>query len=284
MTQKIIALVDGSAWSASVCAHAAWIAGRTGAAVKLLHVLGRPEGADRRDLSGAIGLGARTALMTELAELDATRARLATERGRAILEDAHALLTRDGVAAITSRLRHGGLVENMADMEADAAMIVIGKRGADADYAQSHLGSNLERVVRASHKPILVAARAFRPIETVLLAFDGGPSALKAVDCIAGNPLFTGLAVHVVWVGVATPEVTQRLDAATERLASAGVGADSAVVGGDPETALGKLVKEAGYDLLVMGAYGHSRIRDLVIGSTTTGMLMTSRLPVLLVR
>lgn len=284
MTQKIIALVDGSAWSASVCAHAAWIAGRTGAAVELLHVLGRPEGADRRDLSGAIGLGARTALMTELAELDAARARLATERGRAILEDAHALLTRDGVAAITSRLRHGGLVENMADMEADAAMIVIGKRGADADHAQGHLGSNLERVVRASHKPILVAARAFRPIETVLLAFDGGPSALKAVDCIAGNPLFAGLAVHVVWVGAATPEVTQRLDAATQRLTSAGIGADSAVVTGHPETALGKLVEGAGYDLLVMGAYGHSRIRGLVIGSTTTGMLMTSKVPVLLIR
>ena len=247
-------------------------------------MLGRPEGADRRDLSGAIGLGARTALMTELADLDAARARLATERGRAILEDAHALLTRDGVAAITSRLRHGGLVENMADMEADAAMIVIGKRGADADHAQGHLGSNLERVVRASHKPILVAVRALRPIETVLLAFDGGPSALKAVDCVAGNPLFAGLAVHVVWVGAATPEVTQRLDAATQRLTSAGIGADSAVVPGDPETAFGKLVERAGYDLLVIGAYGHSRIRGLVIGSTTTGMLMTSRLPVLLVR
>jgi hypothetical protein len=43
MTQKIIALVDGSIYSASVCDHAAWVAARTGAAVELLHVLGRRE-------------------------------------------------------------------------------------------------------------------------------------------------------------------------------------------------------------------------------------------------
>lgn len=38
--ERIVALVDGSVYSASVCAHAAWIAGRTGAPVELIHVLG----------------------------------------------------------------------------------------------------------------------------------------------------------------------------------------------------------------------------------------------------
>ncbi|MFN3846616.1 MAG: universal stress protein, partial [Paracoccaceae bacterium] len=76
MAQKIIALVDGSIYSASVCDHAAWVSARTGAAVELLHVLGRREGADKQDLSGAIRLGARTALMEELAELDAQRSKL----------------------------------------------------------------------------------------------------------------------------------------------------------------------------------------------------------------
>jgi hypothetical protein len=33
MTDKIIALVDGSIYSESVCEHAAWIAARTGAPV-----------------------------------------------------------------------------------------------------------------------------------------------------------------------------------------------------------------------------------------------------------
>ena len=38
---KIIALIDGSIYSQSVCDHAAWVATRTGALIDLLHVLGR---------------------------------------------------------------------------------------------------------------------------------------------------------------------------------------------------------------------------------------------------
>jgi hypothetical protein len=60
--------------------------------------------------------------------------------------------------------------------------VVIGKRGEATDFAKGHLGSNLERVARSSRKPILVAARAFRPITRFLIAYDGGASANKALE------------------------------------------------------------------------------------------------------
>jgi nucleotide-binding universal stress UspA family protein len=284
MTDKIIALVDGSLYSASVCDHAAWIAARTGGAVELLHVLGRREGADKPDLSGAIRLGARSKLLAELAELDAQRAKLVSHRGRAILEDARAILDRAGINEITTRLRHGDLVETVTEVEQDAGLILIGKRGEAADFAKGHLGSNLERIVRASHKPVFVAARAFRPIDKVLVAYDGGGSAMKAVDFVAENPLFAGLTVHVVTVGTDTTETRKALDEARARLAAAGIAAETEVVSGQPESALGKLVEEAGFDMVVMGAYGHSRIRSLIIGSTTTEMVRSCKVPVVLVR
>ena len=284
MTDKIIALVDGSIYSASVCEHAAWIAERTGAPVELLHVLGRREGAETSDLSGSIRLGARTALLEELAALDAQRAKLVAHRGRAILDDAHALLVGAGVTDVTTRLRHGDIVETVAEVEQEARVILIGKRGEAADFAKGHLGSNLERIVRACHKPVFVAARAFRPIEKVLLAYDGGTSAMKAVDHIARSPLFAGLRVHVVTVGAATPEVKKGLEDARALLAAAGIVAETGVIAGQPETALGKLVDEAGFDMVVMGAYGHSRIRSLIIGSTTTEMVRSCKVPVVLLR
>ena len=284
MTDKIIALVDGSLYSASVCDHATWIATRTGAAVELLHVLGRREGAEKQDLSGAIRLGARSKLLAELAELDEQRAKLVAHRGRAILEDARAILDRAGINEITTRLRHGDLVETVTEVEQDADMILIGKRGEAADFAKGHLGSNLERIVRASHKPVFVAARAFRPIDKVLVAYDGGASAMKAVDFVSENPLFAGLTVHVVTVGTDTTETRKALDEARARLAAAGISAETEVVSGQPESALGKLVEEAGFDMVVMGAYGHSRIRSLIIGSTTTEMVRSCKVPVVLVR
>ena len=150
MTSKIIALVDGSIYSESVCHHAAWIAKRTDAPVELIHVLGRRGAPEKQDLSGSIRLGARSTLMEELAELDAQRAKLVSHRGRAVLEDARAIVDQDGVTEITTRLRHGDIVEAISEIEEEARVILIGKRGEAADFAKGHLGSNLERIVRAA--------------------------------------------------------------------------------------------------------------------------------------
>ena len=284
MTDKIVALVDGSVYSASVCDHAAWIAKRTGAPVELVHVLGRREATSTQDLSGAIRLGARSALLRELADLDAQRSKLVAHRGRAILEDARAILDQAGVAAVTTRLRHGDIVEAVAEVEEDARVILIGKRGEAADFARGHLGSNLERIVRASHRPVFVANRAFRPIGKALVAWDGGASAMKAVDHVARSPLFSGLSVTVVTVGADTDTARRGLEDARAMLAAAGLAAETLVIPGQPDTVLGELVEGEAFDLLVMGAYGHSRIRSLVIGSTTTEMIRSCKVPVVLIR
>jgi len=276
-------LVDGSKYSESVCHYAAWIAKRTEAKVKIYHVLGRREGTDRQDLSGAIELGARSHLLEELSELDAKRAKLSHARGRAILEDAQAIIEADGVA-VETRLRQGDLVETVLAKEDTGDLIVIGKRGEAADFAKLHLGSNLERVVRACRKPVFVANREFRPVSNVLLAFDGGQSSLKTVDYLSRNGLLAGLPVTLAFAGVETPEIRKALENARDTLAAGGFNADIVIENGRPESILGKLVEGHHYDLVVMGAYGHSRIRSLIIGSTTTEMVRTCKVPILLMR
>lgn len=282
--QKIIALVDGSTYAASVCKHAAWISQRSGAPVELIHVLGHREASDTHDHSGAIALGARTALLEELAELDAQRAKLVNQRGRAILEDARAIVEQAGVSDVTTRLRYGDIVESVSEIEGEARVIVIGKRGEAENFAEGHLGSNLERIVRASHKPVLVASRAFRPISKVLVAYDGGSSALKAIDHIARSPVFQGLNIHIITVSSSTPEAKRGLEEAGALLKAAGTTVEIAIQPGQPEAVLQRLLDEMPFDMLVMGAYGHSRIRNLIIGSTTTEMVRSCKVPVVLMR
>lgn len=284
MTGTIIALIDGSIYSESVCNHVAWIATRTNMDVKLYHVLGRRGGADQGDLSGSIRLGARTKLLEELSNLDAQRAKLAQAQGRAILEDAQALIEKQGVSGVETRLRQGDIVETIAAKEDGAEMLVLGKRGEAADFAKGHLGSNLERIIRASHKPVFVASRSFKPVETVMIAFDGGSSALKSVDYVARDPLFAGCKVIVATVGTPSASVQQGLEDARATLAAGGHEAEVRIEPGQPEQVLEKLVEKEGADMLVMGAYGHSRIRSLVIGSTTSEMIRTVKVPVLLMR
>ncbi len=282
MTQKIIALVDGSTYSKSVCDHAAWIAERGGYAVELMHVLGRREGGGGTDLSGAIALGARSALLDDLSKLDEQRARLVVHRGRAILEDATSLLDEAGVAS-RAQLRHGDLIEAVAEAEKTADMILVGKRGEAADFAKEHLGSNLERVVRAATRPLFVASRAFRPIERVLLAYDGSASAIRAVEYVSRSPLYAGLGVRVVTVGAGTDAVRRGLADAAARLSAAGLDPEMEILDGEPEEALGKLVEEAPFDHLVMGRSGHSRLRSLFVGSTSLEMMRACKVPILLV-
>lgn len=283
MIANIIALLDGSIYARTVCELAVWVASRTNLSVELLHVLGRREGGERRDLSGAIALGARSALLAELTEVDAERARLSHLHGRAILDDGRAILEAANVP-VTVNLRRGDLVEALAEHEAGTAFLILGKRGEASDYAKGHLGSNLERVVRSAKQPVLVAARAFKPIERLLIAYDGGASAMRAVDYVARSPLYAGLSVTVATVATASPAVERGLADARVMLGAGGLKAETVVLSGQPEAALGALVETDGYDMVVMGAYGHSRIRTLVIGSTTSEMIRSCKVPIMLLR
>ncbi len=282
---KLLAMIDGSIYSQSVVDHAAWVGRRTDASIELLHVLGRRDlSSAPADLSGSMNVDARETLLEELARLDADRARLAQKRGRVILDEAKARLLQAGLEDIRTHLRNGDLVEALHEYEADSDLVVIGKRGEAADFAKMHLGSNLERVVRASRKPILVASRAFKPVERFLIAFDGGASVMKAVAHIAQGRLFRDLECRLLTAGAETPQARARLDQAADTLRGAGYTVEAGFAPGQPEEAIARSIEAEGIDLLVMGAYGHSRIRSLIIGSTTSEMVRSCLVPVMLFR
>lgn len=284
---KILACIDGSTYFTSVCDYAAWAAKRTGATVELLHVLGRREVSSVppavTDLSGNLEANEQSTLLQELAEYDAERAKLTQRRGRLLLDQAKTRVVAAGVRT-EARLRNGGLVEAIVELEPAARLLVIGKRGEASNYASGHLGSNLERVVRSSHRPVLVASRAFRPIERYLIAYDGGPSATRAVELAASDPLLRGLQCHLLTVGPGDAAAEQRLDAAAGNLRDAGVRVQASIEPGQPEDVIAAYLERHAIDCLVMGAYGHSRIRNLIIGSTTTAMVRATHVPVLMVR
>ncbi len=280
-----MALIDGSSYGKSVCEHTAWFAGRTGGAVEIVHVLSRRDDSSQAEnLSGNLGFGARTALLEELAELDGQKARLSHQHGRAILDDASAIVTAFGIDHVTTRLRNGDIVETVEDLEADADIIVIGKRGESADFNQLHLGSNLERVVRSSHRPVLVASRAFKPIQRFLIAYDGGPSVIKAITEIARSKVFSDLECEMLSVGVETPQLIAQLEGSANLLREAGYNVLTKIEQGQPEKVIAREIETDAYDLVVMGAFGHSRIRNLIIGSTTTEMIRSCKIPLLLFR
>lgn len=280
----VLACIDASAYATSVCDLAAWAAKRLQLPVEVLHVIQRRDAvAQRHDLSGAIGLGVKGDLLEELTRLEEADARLQVERGRLLLATAEERLRAAGVADVRPLPRHGGIVETILEREADARVVVIGKRGASHAFASDHIGSKIERVVRASTRPVLVASRTVTAPRAVVLAYDGSKAADRALERLTASPLFAGLPIHVVMAGPEDDGHRRSLAKAEQALAGR-ASVTATLRPGRAEDVIAEVVANTPEAMLVMGAYGHSPLRTLIVGSTTTAMIRTVRVPVLLVR
>ena len=281
---QIMACIDGSAQAAAVCDCAAWASLQLDAPLTLLHVLDQQQYPAAGNLSGIIGLGSREYLLEELAALDEKRSKLALEEGRMMLDSARQRVITAGIAQPDVRQRHGDLVETLRDLEADIRLLVIGKQGEDSGNDLQLIGSQLESVIRTLHRPILVTPASFSVPTSVMLAFDGSDTSRKGVEMLASSPLFKGIPIHLVMVGDDNGEHRALLDSARDTLVSAGFDVHIALRSGEVEPALHAYQAEHQIGLLVMGAYGHSRIRQFLVGSTTTRMIRSTTTPLLLLR
>lgn len=162
----------------------------------------------------------------------------------------------------------------------------MGKWGETAGLASGHLGTNLERIIRASHKPCLVTSSQFKPIQRLLLADDGSLSCKKMLDFLVHSSAFAGLDLYIVTVAKHAEDETaiSRINEAKQQARLGGFEPVCCIVESHPEQAIAKYAKESNIDLLLMGAYGHNCLRYLVIGSTTAQILRSSNIPVLLFR
>jgi len=283
MTQ-IMACIDGSQSTRTVCDYAAWASQRLSAPLTLLHVLDERQYPRQTDLSGAIGLGSREHLLDELAQLDQQRHTLAMEQGRLMLDAARERVEAAGVASAQLRQRHGALVDCLHELAADIRLLVIGRQGKTSDSLSQLLGSHLENVIRTLHRPILVSCGEFKAPQSYMLAYDGSATARKSLEMIATSPLLKGLPCHLLMVGAESSDAWEQLKAAERVIKDSASEVHLAIRAGEVEPTLHAYQLEQGIDLLAMGAYGHSRIRQFLLGSTTSALLRTSNSALLILR
>jgi len=282
--ENVLAAIDASAYATSVCGYAGWAAKRLSLPVELLHVVQRQDPITaRKDLSGAIGLGVKSDLMEELVRLSEEGSRTEIEKGRILLAAGEQLLREAGITDISTLHRHGGVIETILEREDRARLVVMGKRGVGHEYASDHIGSTIERVVRASARPVLVASREFSEPKHVVFAYDTSPASERALERLANSPLFEGLPVTIVMAEAEGDTKREQLKKAETAFASDHP-VTAVIERGKAEKVIPGVVASIDHALLLMGAYGHSPIRRMIVGSTTTEMVRTVKAPVLMVR
>ncbi|MDZ7591151.1 MAG: universal stress protein [Rubrivivax sp.] len=282
---RILAAIDGLTNSDAAVDAAIWAAQRSGAPLEFLHVLERhPEKASVKDFSGALAAGAQDSLLEALSDDDAHRSRDARERGRALLAAARERAQAGAVSAVDGRLRHGEVIDTVAELGADAGLLVLGEHEHDdvSSGRKRHLDHHVERMIRTVTCPVLVATGAvFSPPRKVALAYDGSPEAQRTLVAAATHPLLVGLPLTVVTVATSATSTSGPLGMS---LQTALPGSQSTMLSGDPHAAIAAFVREAGIELLVIGASRKNFLQRLVKGSTTSSLLRTSDAAVLVLR
>lgn len=279
--KRLLICTDGSSYSLECCRTGAWLAQQTGALSDVLYVtdLRHFEVPAVADLSGSLGIQPFEGMVSQLQEVEKIKARFVEEQSMQVFGEA--IRSR-----VTFHHETGMLVDVIDAFAGKVDIVLIGKRGENVNYATEHLGSMLERVVRTAKKPCLVTSRKFHPLERIALAYDGGESCRRALRFVSQRDPFKRCEIHVVSVveGHHEDEAAARLDEAETALRSAGLNPTCQVLGGEVELSIADYLEKTGLDLLIAGAYGHSRIREFLIGSTTTELLRRCHVPVLCFR
>ena len=283
---KVIACIDDTPRAAVVCDYSIWAAQLLDVQLEFLHVLDRhPERASVSDYSGALGIDSQESLLEQLSTLDEARSRLAQEQGWQIVQGARQRAEKAGVVNVDTLQRHGSLAETLLDLQPETRLVIMGQHQETAEGRSTWLfDETAERVVRTLQRPVMVVGAEYRAPERFVIAFDGSETGRKMVQMVSGSPLLRGLDCHVLSVGEAGDAINQYQAWARQTLESEGFSVTTTVRSAEAEAAIRDYVTETGASLLVMGAYGHSRIRHLIMGSTTTTLLRTSPVPVLILR
>lgn len=288
--QWVLACIDGSHVTQFVCDYAAWCAQKLNLPITLLHVVHSPK-SSRHDLSGTIGMDSRQSLLYELTRLDEETARLTVKHGEALIKDAKSHIMNSAAYAedteICTHLRHGKLLPAIEHFAPKTRIVVMGRRSADHQHEYVNIGSHIESVARAIQQPILICSEAFTAPSSYMLAFDGSPTAIKAVKMICESDLSRGTQGYLVMVGNHFQSREDSLYEAQRQLVAAGLAVTVHLFSSKQHSdnvvkTLTTFQREHDISMVIIGAYGHAKWRRFFVGSTTTELLAQTHVPVLL--
>jgi nucleotide-binding universal stress UspA family protein len=184
----------------------------------------------------------------------------------------------------TRTIKEGVVSKEIVESAKRCDMISMGMAGEHAFWRDAFLGSNLESVVRQTHKPVLVTPEKYKKITKILVAYDASTFSTKAL--IAGADIAQQMKIPLTVVTVSDDKKSGEdvLSQAAENLKDCNITYDKVLKDGEVVSVIMDLCKEGSYDLLVIGAYGHSKIRELILGNTTVQLMRKVTCPVLLCR
>jgi len=278
MIKSILIATDGSANSMVATQFGCCLAKLFQAEVCGLNVVDvrALEGPLMSDISGSMGFEPFQSYLPKFEQI-------LQERADGILEDFKGLCAEQGITAEVKRL--SGIVPNVIAEEAKRVdLVVIAQRGEHAQWSAGLLGSTTETVIRKSPRPVLIAPREYRDIKKVLIAYDGSNESTRGLKTACETFVDLSCELHVVFVTDEDEHADTLAAEVRDYVGHHGIEVALTRLTGDAPKIILQHAEQHGFDLIVMGAFGHSRLHDLILGGTAAYMIRETTIPIMLNR
>ena len=278
MIKRILIPTDGSPNSSIALEYCLSLASIFKAEIVGLNVVDirSLEGPLMSDISGSLGFSPIQNYLPQFQQI-------LDGRSDTILELFKTSCFEKGVSAKTKKMT--GIIANIiADEARKADLVVISQHGEHEQWSSGLLGSTTESVVRKSPIPVLVTPASYRQFDNILVAYDGSIESSNALKCACA--FFGKNCRNIKIVYIAQEEEKGRGLAAeiAEIVTPYNLKYEGVWLQGEAAKEILSFSHRTAMDIIVMGAFGHSRLHDLILGSTAAYIIRNATIPILLHR
>ena len=278
---RVIACIDSSPCIDAVAEAAAWVAKQTQRELVLLQILDYyPASYHLGEISGVIGFESNAMLLKELAELEQKQSELALDYSNNLLKHISELIEKQYGLTSTKIQEKGDFLEQSFNILKENDVVIIGRVGERAAEKNKPIGSNVENFIRGANCTVITVGEHFEPPKRFIFAYEYSPTCQKMLQRIAQSDLLKTLQCHLLYVG----DHPEMLTEPEKYLKDAGIEVVPVYRYGDVAQNILEYQAEHKIQLIVLGAFSHSKIHQFFLGSITTTIFRNANVPLLVAK
>ncbi len=286
MIKNIVVALDGSRNSFSAFEYAMFLAERTRAEIKVVFVVdSRKTETPIVYSSGQIDYAFDHIYIPPDPNLNAFYEKMRNDLlsfGKRIVEQCREMAKDSGIK-VSGTIREGLPSSEIVEESRSGDILVIGQRGENAHYERTIIGSTVEDVVRTTPRPVIVSPMEFTEPSHMLILYDGSDTSERALQFVIVN--FCEIVKKVTVAMIDCGRMEEKVEAGLKSyLNSHCEKADVMVEKGLPVESVIEIAERINANILALGAYGRHKVRDYLLGSTTSHLIRKSHLPTVVVR
>jgi len=279
MIKSILLPIDGSTYSESILQYGKYLAENLDAALHVLTVI------DIRLYEWNLAAGTDSFVpVIPSSEFQEESQRVQEERADRILKKADEILKPTGLTY--DLIKQSGIpVDEICQEARTNDLVIMGVRGEYERWRNKLLGATVESVTRQINTSTLLVDKKFEPFESVICGYDGSNYAIKALQISAYLAMSMKKDLNVIAVFDSEDEGKEVLDEAARYLQPYKIPFKLFLEKGDVTEELITLRKTIERpSLIVIGSYGHSRLREAILGSITVEVMRKADKPIILAK